>query len=1337
MLNKKWGKLISLILAVLIAFASVPSFSVFAANVASGTCGANLTWTLDSNGLLTISGTGDMYDYSYQNSSPWDSYSDSVRTVEIQDGVTSIGNRAFYNCTVLKNIIISDSVTSIGDEALWCCRELTELTIPDGVTSIGENAFSWCEGLESITIANSVTSIGGYAFYYCTKLESVTIPDSVTSIESHTFFFCYNLKSVTIGKGVTSIEDSAFFDCGGLTSITIPDSVISIGPWAFEICKGLTSIVIPDGVTSIFEDTFKDCIGLTTITIPASLTYISEGAFYNCNELTTVNYAGTEEQRNQVRIDSENDYLVNATWIYNYSDTEIIASGICGDNLTWTLDSNGLLTISGTGGMYDYDYNTFPWYSYCDTINAVEFEGEVTSIGDYAFYYCTGLASITIPDSVTSIGYSAFCGCTGLTSITIPDSVTSIGNYAFYGCTGLTSITIPDSVTAIGYSAFGYCTGLTSIIIPDSVISIDQFAFSRCTNLISILVDEENQYYSSEDGILFNKSQTEIVCYPAGKTGDYAIPSKITSINSSAFCGCKGLTSVTIPNNVTFIGYGAFCDCTGLTSVAIPNNITSINDDAFNGCTGLTSVTIPNSVTSIGWMAFLNCSGLTTVYYTGTEEQRNQIEIYDYNDPLINATWVYNYSEIEIIASGTCGDNLTWTLDSEGLLTISGTGGMYIYSVFDPSPWDSYRDSIENVEIQNGVTSIGKDAFYKCTGLTSVTIPEGVISIGYEAFCNCTGLTSVTIPDSVTSIGSSAFESCTGLTSITIPDSVTSIGAWAFDACTGLESITVDGGNKYYHSAGNCLIKTASKTLVAGCKNSIIPNDNSVTSIGDYAFSYCKGLTSITIPDNVTSIGHSAFYNCSGLTTVNYTGTEEQRNQIEIEVNNDPLINATWIYNYVEIEIIASGTCGDNLTWTLDSTGLLTISGTGKMYDFTSASPWYSYRDSINSVEFDGEITSIGMRAFSGCSSLTGVTIPDSVTNIGYMAFSDCSQLSTVYYTGIEKQRNRITIDSENDYLINATWYCKECEHENTEIRNAVYATCTQNGYTGDTYCLDCDEKIADGEVIFSPGHIFNDWEVVIPFSCVTDGLEQRICTVCGEVEEQIIPAHHNEILLRTVAPTCTEGGCDLLKCTVCGLRRQINFTEALGHSYVHVGTIEPTCTEKGFDIHSCEICGDTYYDNYTKPHGHSYVHVGTIEPTCTEQGFDVHSCEICGDTYYDNYTETIEHNYRFRSTVATSCVKAGYHLYTCTGCGGTKKTQIPALGHYFVDGFCADCGVSEIVAPLDLNGDTEANAADLVIIVNSLIADEEYNDLYDLNHDGNVNILDLIVLKKQLANMV
>ena len=286
--------------------------------------------------------------------------------------------------------------------------------------------------------------------------------------------------------------------------------------------------------------------------------------------------------------------------VYDYYTEDI-------DGMTWAyeLTSSGV-SLGYSVKRYDYDTMSGGYSSYTSCMSAIdsgtrgdlvipsEINGHpVTSIGRSAFEGCPGLTSVTIPDSVTSIASSAFSGCTGLTSVTIPDSVTSISSSAFYGCSGLTSVTIPDSVTSIGRSAFYGCSGLTSVTIPDSVTSIGGGAFSGCSGLTTLAVNENNDCYKSVNGLLLTKDGLTLIIV-LGVNGNVTILDSVTSIGSSAFEGCSGLTSVTIPDSVTSIGDRAFYGCSGLTSVTIPDSVTSIGSSAFEVCSVLTSVTIPD-----------------------------------------------------------------------------------------------------------------------------------------------------------------------------------------------------------------------------------------------------------------------------------------------------------------------------------------------------------------------------------------------------------------------------------------------------------------------------------------------------------------------------------------------------------------------------------------------------------------------------------------------------------------------------------------------------------------------------------------------------------------------
>ena len=399
--------------------------------VASGDCGAsvsNVTWTLDSEGTLTIKGEGEMQDYcNYNTNAPWYSIRVSIKTAVIEAGVTSIGGDAFSYCSSLSSITIPSGVTSIGSYAFEKCISLSSITIPEGVASIGNYAFYDCDNLSSIAIPEGVTSIGTSVFYNCSSLRSITIPEGVTSIGLLAFSGCSSLSSISLPAGVTSIGKSAFRWCGSLSSISLPAGLASIGDSAFSGCSSLSSIDIPDGVTSIGKSVFEKCSGLSGISLPAGLTSIGNYAFYQCSSLRSITIP------------------------------------------------EGVTSI----GYYAF--------SSCSSLRSITFPDGVASIGNGAFSGCSSLSSITLPAGLTSVGSNTFYECSSLHSIAIPEGVTSIGEAAFRDCSSLRSITIPDGVTSIGKYAFQYCSGLSSITIPDGVTSIGYYAFKYCYSLQKVM----------------------------------------------------------------------------------------------------------------------------------------------------------------------------------------------------------------------------------------------------------------------------------------------------------------------------------------------------------------------------------------------------------------------------------------------------------------------------------------------------------------------------------------------------------------------------------------------------------------------------------------------------------------------------------------------------------------------------------------------------------------------------------------------------------------------------------------------------------------------------------
>ena len=444
-----------------------------AEEITSGTCGENLTWTLDDTGTLTISGEGEMYDYP---SMPWDSAKETIQNVIIEDGVTSIGDCAFYGCSSLTTIDIPDTVTSIGWGAFYGCSGLTTIEIPYGVTNIGNQAFYGCSSLTTIDIPDTVTSIDAYAFWDCSSLTTITIPDGVTYIGNSTFHGCSGLTTIKIPDGVTYIGDQAFLGCSDLNDITLPDGLTYLGDGAFFDCSGLTTIKIPDGVTSIGDCAFYGCSGLTTIKIPVGVTYIGNQAFYGCSDL------------NDITLPDGLTYLGDLAFsgCINLSGDIIIPDGVQSIGNRTFEGCVGLLSVTIGKDVSSIGDSAFVGCSNLMTINIPD---DVTYIGDWAFRECSALKDITLPDDLTYLGHGAFLWCSNLSGdIIIPDGVQSVGNRTFEGCVGLLSVTIGTNVGSIGTYAFAGCDSLTTFIIPEGITTIADETFAQCYSLTTIVI---------------------------------------------------------------------------------------------------------------------------------------------------------------------------------------------------------------------------------------------------------------------------------------------------------------------------------------------------------------------------------------------------------------------------------------------------------------------------------------------------------------------------------------------------------------------------------------------------------------------------------------------------------------------------------------------------------------------------------------------------------------------------------------------------------------------------------------------------------------------------------
>ena len=759
-------------------------------------------------------------------------------------------------------------------------------------------------------------------------------------------------------------------------------------------------------------------------------------------------------------------------------------------------------------GVKSISDNAFHYY---ENLRSVSLPSTLTSIGEAAFWACSSLQSITLPNNLTNIGLNAFRACHSLTQVLIPASVTSIDGSAFECCTGLTDVVFEGNSLEFGSGATFYdCTSLKNVFFNGTRAD---WTASRGSSG-SVLPAAAQIYYKNDlissgtcgDNSSGNNTQWKLTKagtliitvgtgYTEGGIADFAygkapwyqdiydsgircliIGSGIKTIGSYAFADCTDLAEIIVPDGVisigngaflqnsgakrvvlppstVYIGHGALRDCSALTSVSLPDSMSNrLFLDMFEGCTNLKSVDIPDGITDIYEGDLASCPNWTDIYYDNWGRVWNRV-VSNVRDSIPDRMNVH--FKDNIYDSGSCGENVTWTLTADGTLTISGTGAMTDYTYDSRSPWYSCRTYIKRVVMQQGVTSIGGDAFWDCSGLTSVTIPDGVTSIGGDAFWDCSGLTSVTIPDGVTSIGGYAFRGCSGLTSVTIPEGVTSIGDYAFDNCSSLTDIYYGGyGTDWQklnvsiptsatvhfkdniYGKGDCGINvtwelTGDGTLIISGTGRIsnYSHDNNapwyscrayikrvviqqgVRAIGDRAFWDCSGLTSVTIPDGVTSIGDYAFAYCVSLTSATIPEGVTSIGWSAFE-NCTALTFMTIPEGVTSIGNSAFSGCSGLTSVTIPSS----VTSIG----------WSAFKNctALTFMTIPESVTYISGEVFSNCVRLARVTIPKSVTEIGSKAFYYCDSLTDVYYAGTAADWAKISISEGNEDLTSAALRC-------------------------------------------------------------------------------------------------------------------------------------------------------------------------------------------------------------------------------------------------------------------------------------------------------------------------
>lgn len=728
----------------------------------------------------------------------------------------------------------------------------------------------------------------------------------------------------------------------------------------------------------------------------------------------------------------------------------------CGESLTWNLDEIGILTISGTGDMYDYSEEPAPWSEYSDIIT-----------------------SITIDYGVTSIGTSAFTGCSNVQQINIPDSVEHIDPYAFSFCKGLHTVKLPASLTLISEDLFAECANLKNIDIPGSVTEIGANAFLRCTAF----------------------SLTEL-------------PDGIKSIGAAAFANCGRIESLTLPETLESIGNAAF-NGTAIDKASFDGTLEEWAAIGGDGC-GIArdKIDFLKHVCDFsgGWeydehKHWQSCSCGKT---------QNEGEHTGDGDTCT----VCDAALSEALGSGSIDGGLSWSLSRSGALTISGSGKMPDFSsVANAAPWDKQKDKIQSAVIESGVQNISGGAFSGCTALEKVsisdtvaqidlnafdgctalaefevaadnkafssdggvlfsadkkllrcpvgkaadcTVPSGTVAIAGGAFKDCSKLESLVIPDSVTAIGKSAFENCAALKRITLPKSITKLEALTFSGCAALAEITLPDG-----------LKALGEKVFSGCaalKSVKIPAE--VTVIPTEAFSGCSSLESITIPKNVSHINERAFDGCTALKKVDYLGSDTDWSQVTKETGNNVLDNAEKSFTRTDHEHKYTDTVIPPTCTERGCTVHLCACG-DKREDSYTPPLGHSYRGGI--------CVRCGILDPNGDTQhkhdfIPSVTKPTCLTE-GFTTYAcSCGECYTKDYVSAVGHK--------------------------TQLQNAKTAGCLTGGYTGDEVCTFCGKVFKQGSVIFALGHDPQPARVKAP-TCNESGYTgDLICMRCGDMTQ-------------------------------------------------------------------------------------------------------------------------------------------------------------------------------------------------------------------------------------------
>lgn len=934
-----------------------------------------------------------------------------LRTITFESGsnLTSINSHTFDGLQWLNTINLENTkITNIDNYAFRFCIRLSTLKLPDTVTNIGRFAFYGCEKLGELVLPKNVEHIGAFAFYGTNNMNlyfqsdflPIYLDDNWDAgingycLSTNDIVTTEDWKYVVLNSGnISIIEYLGNSKTIDLAEFNLNGNIVSIGCNAFFF-SDVTSVVLPETLINIERYAFKGS-KLKEIVIPASVQFIGREAFA-ASELTSVVFEGNSNLR-----------VIEQRAFANTKKLNSI-----------TIPSS--VTVMGKGVFAESNISTVIFES----------NSQLTIIPEEAFAY-TKLLQIIIPDSVTKIDHNAFRETSALQTVLFSTkNDISIESNAFYH------------------------SGLIELNIPANIKYIGEFAFVGLVNLEYINVDVNNENYTSVNGVLMSKDCKKIIVMPAGKTGAYTIPdsvevigfgafensklstitfnenTNIVSIGYRAFFNAQNVTEIVIPKSVVSIDYYAFGYCEALTTVTFAegNQLKGIYEGAFYGCSSLKNIQLPDAVKEISEYTFYGCANLKKIpisdnsqligiydyafAYTGITELTLPKEVIDIGD--------YSFKGIKITKLQIPNDNAKELVIGFGAfaeckkikeITLPFVGSSYedeeytwLGYIFGAGSYNAnptyVPESVRKITILEGVSFIGKGAFYNLVNLEEIAMPHSISEVYPYSFSGTSALYEmknsfvgikinsknqieyglenyhigkgikgqIRISDKVTTIGSSAFYQCGYLTDVIIPESVTSMGNNIFSNCDSLKTIDLKAQISYLPSGSFYSCKSLSKIILSP----------TISSVGENAFYECNNLEEIYVSD-IESWLKITFNNYSANPL-----TQNYNNAKKIFVNG--VLIKEWIIpdSVKQINDYAFFNC-ENIEKVIIPSSVTTIGNNA-----------FSGCTGLKNLTISSSVTTIGSNAFSGCTGLTSLTIPGSVTTIGDGALSDCVNLESI-----------------------------------------------------------------------------------------------------------------------------------------------------------------------------------------------------------------------------------------------------------------------------------------------------------------------------------------------------